>query len=41
MFEAAELGRKVSKEDYEAQLPELRAGPARGAARAAQDAASR
>jgi polyphosphate:AMP phosphotransferase len=25
MFEAAELGRKVSKEDYEAQLPELRA----------------
>jgi polyphosphate:AMP phosphotransferase len=25
MFEAAELGRKVSKEDYDAQLPELRA----------------
>ena len=26
MFEAAELGRKVSKDDYEKQLPELRAG---------------
>jgi len=26
MFEAAELGRKVSKEDYEEQLPELRSG---------------
>jgi AMP-polyphosphate phosphotransferase len=26
MFEAAELGRKVSKEDYRRQLPELRAG---------------
>src|SRR5581483_5102747 len=25
MFEAAELGRKVSKEDYEKQLPGLRA----------------
>ena len=25
MFEAAELGRKVSKEDYDAQVPELRA----------------
>ena len=26
MFEAAELGRAISKEDYEAQLPKLRAG---------------
>ena len=26
MFEAAELGRSVSREDYEAQLPKLRAG---------------
>src|SRR5262245_45031980 len=26
MFEAAELGRKVSKKDYDSQLPELRAG---------------
>ena len=26
MFEAAELGRKVSKQDYEVQVPELRAG---------------
>ena len=26
MFEAAELGRKVAKEDYEKQLPELRSG---------------
>ena len=26
MFEAAELGRTISKEDYEAQLPKLRAG---------------
>jgi polyphosphate:AMP phosphotransferase len=26
MFEAAELGRRVSKQDYKSQLPELRAG---------------
>lgn len=26
MFEAAELGRRVSKDDYKAQLPDLRAG---------------
>jgi hypothetical protein len=26
MFEAAELGRKLSKQDYEAQVPVLRAG---------------
>jgi len=26
MFEAAELGRRVAKRDYEAQIPELRAG---------------
>jgi AMP-polyphosphate phosphotransferase len=26
MFEAAELGRKVSRDDYKAQLPELRSG---------------
>ena len=25
MFEAAELGRKISKQDYDAQVPELRA----------------